>query len=110
VLAAFVEEMRQAIAVRDWNRQGTAALRFHRAMVEASGNRTFLATWDSFHWDVRAQVMIRRIGEHHGDLGRMYGPHVAILEALRAGDGAEAAAAVRRNFELFIGLLDATQR
>jgi DNA-binding GntR family transcriptional regulator len=78
-------------------------------MVEASGNRTFLATWDSFHWDVRAQIMIRRIAEHHGDLGQMYQPHVAILEALKAGDGPAAAAAVRRNFELFIALLDATQ-
>jgi DNA-binding GntR family transcriptional regulator len=110
VLAGFIEEMRAASAARDWSRQGTAALRFHRAMVEASGNRTFLATWDSFHWDVRAQVMIRRIGEHHGGLAQMVGPHVAILDALRSGDGAAAAAAVRRNFEIFIGLLDATQR
>lgn len=108
VLAAHLEEMRLAMEARDDDRLSVVALRLHRKMVEASGNRTFLATWDSFHWDVRARVTLRRIAQHHGDIRVVYETHVAIIEALRAGDGPAASAAVRRNFERFIGLLEAT--
>jgi DNA-binding GntR family transcriptional regulator len=104
-LAAQLEEMRLAMEARDDERLADAALRFHRRLVEASGNRTFLSTWDSFHWDVRARVTLRRIASVHRDIGVAYEPHVAIIDRLRAGDGVGAAAAVRRNFELFIGLL-----
>ena len=90
------------------DRLAAAALQFHRRLVEASGNRTFLSTWDSFHWDVRARVFLKRIAAVHGDISTAYGTHVAIIERLRAGDGPGAAAAVRRNFELFLGLVDGT--
>jgi DNA-binding GntR family transcriptional regulator len=104
-LAEQLEEMRHAMEVRDDDRLAAAALRFHRRLVEASGNRTFLNTWDSFHWDVRARVFLRRIAAAHGDISTVHGTHVTIIERLRAGDGPGAAAAVRRNFELFLGLI-----
>jgi DNA-binding FadR family transcriptional regulator len=84
------------------------ALQFHRRLVEASGNRTFLQTWDSFHWDVRARVMMRQIAALHGDIGKAYDTHLAIVERLRAGDGAGAALAVTTNFELFANFMQAT--
>jgi DNA-binding GntR family transcriptional regulator len=105
-LAEQLEKMRLAMEARDDDRLAAAALQFHRRLVEASGNRTFLHTWDSFHWDVRARVFLRRIAAAHGDIRTAYGTHVAIIERLRAGDGPGAAAAVRKNFELFLGLIE----
>jgi DNA-binding GntR family transcriptional regulator len=108
-LAEQLEEMRLAMEARDDDRLAAAALQFHRRLVEASGNRTFLSTWDSFHWDVRARVFLRRIAAVHGDISTAYGTHVAIIERLRAGDGRGAAAAVRKNFELFLGLVEGSE-
>jgi DNA-binding GntR family transcriptional regulator len=105
-LAGQLDEMREAMEARDDDRLAAAALRFHRRLVEASGNRTFLNTWDSFHWDVRARVFLRRIAAAHGEISSAYGTHAAIIERLRAGDGPGAAAAVRKNFELLLGLID----
>ena len=104
-----LEELRLAIDAHDDERLAVAALGFHRKLVEASGNRTFLNTWDGFHWDVRARVTLRRIVTHHGHVNSAYATHVEILDRLRAGDGAGAAAAVHKNFALFIGMLKATE-
>ena len=104
-LAERLDEMRLALDAGDDDRLATVALQFHRRLVEASGNRTFLHTWDSFHWDVRARVMLRQIASLHGDIGKTYATHLAIVARLRAGDGAGAAQAVRDNFELFMKLM-----
>jgi DNA-binding GntR family transcriptional regulator len=44
---------------------------------------------------------VRQIAALHGDIGKAYDTHLAIVERLRAGDGAGAALAVTTNFELF---------
>ena len=46
-LAEQLEDMRQAMRAGDDERLAASALRFHRRLVEESGNRTFLDTWDS---------------------------------------------------------------
>jgi len=107
-LAGRLEEMRLALDAGDDDLLATVALQFHRRLVEASGNRTFLQTWDSFHWDVRARVMMRQIAALHCDIGKAYDTHLAIVERLRAGDGAGAALAVTTNFELFANFMQAT--
>ncbi|EIT68676.1 hypothetical protein WQQ_38710 [Hydrocarboniphaga effusa AP103] len=79
-----------------------AVLAFHRRLVEASGNRAFLTTWDSFHWDVRARLLLRRIAESGNDYSAAVGFHQAILDRVRAADTAGAMAAIRVAFASFL--------
>lgn len=37
-------------------------LRFHRKLVEMSGNRLFLKAWESMAWGVRSRIMAKQIG------------------------------------------------
>ncbi|MDB5971052.1 MAG: transcriptional regulator [Hydrocarboniphaga sp.] len=101
-LGVLLEQMRIALDRRDRDAHAEAALKFHRRLVLASDNQTFLRTWDSFIWDVRARVVLRRIADAGGDVTSMYPMHEALLERLRADDGPGAAAALRGIFGVFI--------
>lgn len=41
-------------------------LRFHRKLVEMSGNRLFLKAWESMAWGVRSRIMAKQIGFING--------------------------------------------
>lgn len=102
-LAADMERIRQGFGSPDKDSLYLPALlAFHRRLVEASGNRAFLATWDSFHWDVRARVLLRRIAESGSDYSAAVGFHQLILDRVRAGDTAGAIVAVREAFASFL--------
>lgn len=109
-LALLLEQMRLTMEPADRDAHVVAALMFHRRLVVASGNQTFLRTWDSFIWEVRASVVLRRIADSGRDLKPMYPLHKAVLERLRDNDSAGAAAAMRAIFAVFIELFsdDAT--
>jgi DNA-binding GntR family transcriptional regulator len=62
------------------------ALRFHRRLVESSGNRTFLAVWDSLLWDIRGRIALRRLTEQGKSLKTLVSLHKALLGRLRAQD------------------------
>jgi DNA-binding GntR family transcriptional regulator len=62
------------------------ALRFHRRLVESSGNRTFLSVWDSLLWDIRGRIALRRLAEMGRSLKPMVSMHKALLGRLRAQD------------------------
>jgi DNA-binding GntR family transcriptional regulator len=62
------------------------ALRFHRRLVESSGNRTFLAVWDSLLWDIRGRIALRRLAEQGKSLKTLVSLHKALLGRLRAQD------------------------
>jgi DNA-binding GntR family transcriptional regulator len=66
------------------------ALRFHRRLVEASGNRTFLNVWDSLLWDIRGRIALRRFVETGKSLKPLIALHRALLVRLRAQDVAGA--------------------
>src|SRR2546430_12538298 len=55
------------------------ALRFHRKLVESSGNRTFLAVWDSLLWDIRGRIALRRLAEMGKSLKPFVSMHKAVL-------------------------------
>src|SRR5687767_3294163 len=44
-----------------------SALRLHRHLIVASRNRTFVAVWDSLHWDVRGRIAVERIAKKGED-------------------------------------------
>jgi DNA-binding GntR family transcriptional regulator len=62
------------------------ALRFHRRLVESSGNRTFLGVWDSLLWDIRGRITLRRLADQGKSLRPFVSLHKALLGRLRAQD------------------------
>jgi len=62
------------------------ALRFHRRLVESSGNRTFLGVWDSLLWDIRGRIALRRLADQGKSLKPFVSMHKALLARLRSQD------------------------
>ncbi|HVW69873.1 MAG TPA: GntR family transcriptional regulator [Steroidobacteraceae bacterium] len=94
LLADLEEKLRLmeiAVAADDPERYIDAALSFHRRLVAASGNRTFLSVWDSLLWDVRGRIALRRRTEKGGCLGSLISMHTELLSRLRAQNTEEAA-------------------
>jgi DNA-binding GntR family transcriptional regulator len=79
-------EMEAAVAAEDSERYIDAALRFHRRLVEGSGNRTFLNVWDSLLWDIRGRIALRRLTERGRSVGSLAGLHRELVTRLRAQD------------------------
>jgi DNA-binding GntR family transcriptional regulator len=92
--AGYVVEMEAAVATNDSERYIDAALRFHRRLVQGSGNRTFLSVWDSLLWDIRGRIALRRLAERGRGLETLAGAHRELLNLLRAQDAEGAAAQV----------------
>jgi DNA-binding GntR family transcriptional regulator len=95
-LAARAKSMASAIEERDPERYIDQALAYHRRLIEASGNQTFLAVWDFLHWNVRGRVVLRRIAHPDGQgLKPFLDLHRALTARIRAGDVAGAIEKVR---------------
>ena len=89
--AGYVAQMETAVAANDSERYIDAALRFHRRLVQGSGNRTFLSVWDSLLWDIRGRIALRRLAERGRGIGTHAGAHRELLNCLRAQDAEGAA-------------------
>jgi GntR family transcriptional regulator, transcriptional repressor for pyruvate dehydrogenase complex len=84
-------------------------VRFHRTIVEATGNATFLEVWSSLGVEVRTLITaLRLITRRPGGLAlrEIAALHEPIVEALRGGDPDMAAAAAREHIETFARLLE----
>jgi DNA-binding GntR family transcriptional regulator len=90
-LETYMLEMEAAVEAEDSERYIDNALRFHRRLVEGSGNRTFLSVWDSLLWDIRGRIALRRLTERGRSLGSLAGAHRGLIAQLRA-QNVEAAA------------------
>jgi len=89
LLADLTEFLRAMdVAVKEDDSEGYIdnALRFHRRLVESSGNRTFLGVWDSLLWDIRGRIALRRLAEMGKSLRPLVSMHKALLGRLRAQD------------------------
>ena len=89
-LARYLHEMEVAVRHDDHETYIDNALSFHRRLVESSGNRTFLAVWDSLLWDIRGRIALRRLTEAGKSLKPFVAMHKALLGRLRAQDTAGA--------------------
>ena len=86
-LAARTRSMASAIDERNPQRYIDEALAYHRRLIEASGNQTFLVVWDFLHWNVRGRVVLRRITHADGGgLKPFLELHRALNGRIRAGD------------------------
>ncbi|MEP7243986.1 MAG: GntR family transcriptional regulator, partial [Gammaproteobacteria bacterium] len=97
-LRTFVGGMAAAAAEDDSEHYIDEALRFHRRLIEASGNRVFVTVWDSLHFDVRGRIALRRIAEKGGALLPLIQMHEALIERVSLRDVAGSAALVRDIF------------
>jgi DNA-binding GntR family transcriptional regulator len=85
-LGEYLAGMDTAVKADDSEGYIDNALRFHRRLVESSGNRTFLAVWDSLLWDIRGRIALRRLTEQGKSLKTLVSLHKALLGRLRAQD------------------------
>lgn len=85
-LGEYMRSMDAAVKADDSEGYIDNALRFHRRLVESSGNRTFLGVWDSLLWDVRGRIALRRLAEMGKSLKTLVSMHRALLGRLRAQD------------------------
>jgi DNA-binding GntR family transcriptional regulator len=85
-LGTCLRQMDAAVKTDDHETYIDNALRFHRKIVESSGNRTFLAVWDSLLWDIRGRIALRRHAEMGKSLKPLISMHKALLGRLREQD------------------------
>jgi DNA-binding GntR family transcriptional regulator len=85
-LGAFLHGMDEAVKADDSEGYIDYALRFHRRLVQSSGNRTFLSVWDSLLWDIRGRIALRRLAEMGKSLRSLVTMHKALLGRMRAQD------------------------
>jgi DNA-binding GntR family transcriptional regulator len=85
-LGEYVRGMDTAVKADDSEGYIDDALRFHRRLVESSGNRTFLSVWDSLLWDIRGRIALRRLADQGTSLKMFVSLHKALLGRLRAQD------------------------
>jgi DNA-binding GntR family transcriptional regulator len=97
-LEAELDAMREAADTGDVHRFILHDVQFHRLIVEASGNRTLEEVWRSLHVDARTTVTVIKRAD---DLHNVAETHVPVLEALAAGNAAQAGRALRKHIEFF---------
>jgi DNA-binding GntR family transcriptional regulator len=97
-LAAELEAMRAAAAAGDRHELLDHDVRFHRLIVDASGNATLQQVWRSLHIEARTLITLLGDGARLSDVAES---HVPVLEAIQAGDPRRAGRALRRHVEQF---------
>lgn len=98
-LEAEIEAMRNAANLHE---QVEHDVRFHRLIVEASGNRTLAEVWGSLRVEARTVITAVKTGMDRKEIAEM---HVPIVEALRERDQEKAGRAIREHVERFGELL-----
>jgi DNA-binding GntR family transcriptional regulator len=95
-LRQILDELREVALAGDREGYARHDVRFHRGIVEASGNRILLQTWDSLGFEARVRIMLAR---KEPDLPRFATCHDPIVDAAgdrRRGDRRSAAPRARR--------------
>ncbi len=85
-LQSCITNMAAAVARNDAEQYIDWALNFHRSLVAMGGNGTFLKLWDSFHWDVRGRIALRRLAAVGAGLSPMVVMHERLMQTLREGN------------------------
>ena len=86
----------------DFNEVMKDVLRFHRKLVEISGNRLFLKAWESMAWGVRSRIMAKQIG-FVGGLNEL---RAGVVEALRNDEREQAARLLNNITDRLLDSLD----
>ncbi|MDB5987832.1 MAG: csiR [Nevskia sp.] len=94
-----VKRMRRGLSRHDYGMHAEAAAAFHRLLVAASGNATFLHAWDSLHWEVRSRIVGQQLHERGVDMRSFVDGHAEIVALLEKDDGVGAGRRLRELIE-----------
>jgi DNA-binding GntR family transcriptional regulator len=103
-LETELDAMREAAAAGDRHELLAHDVRFHRLIVEASGNATLQQVWRSLH--IEARTLITLLGDTT-KLADVAESHLAVVEAIRSGDPKRAGRTLRRHVEQFASWIPA---
>jgi DNA-binding GntR family transcriptional regulator len=101
-----MQRMQRGVARRDYKTHADAVTAFHRLLVAASGNTTFLRAWDSLHWEVRSRIAGQQLRDRGIDLQSFVDVHEVILASLETGDGHAAGRGLRELIERVMTVID----
>lgn len=91
--------MRRTLDEDDHKEHAAAATLFHRTIIAASGNATFLRTWDALHWEIRTRLALKQLRERGIKVELFITIHGRVLRDLKAGDGVAAGRLLRQIME-----------
>jgi DNA-binding GntR family transcriptional regulator len=97
--AALEKEMdllRKSARARDLKSYARHNMNFHRQIVEAADNATLLRMWDSLALELSTRLNLTRTSI---DMRKVVEAHQPILDALRRGNGEQAARLLRRHVD-----------
>jgi len=92
-------DMAAAVARGDSEGYIDTAIRLHRRLIEASGNRVFVTVWDSLHFEVRGRIVLRRMTAKGNNLMPQVKLHRTLLDRIGARDVPGAQEIMRRIFD-----------
>jgi DNA-binding GntR family transcriptional regulator len=106
-VAALEEEVRAMAAASDLQEQVEHDVRFHRLIVEASGNARLIEIWNSLQVEARTTITALRTGLDAKEIAEL---HTPIVEALRRKNAKAAGREVRNHVEKFGRLMAEARR
>jgi serine phosphatase RsbU (regulator of sigma subunit) len=90
--------MRLAVSVGDLDGYAEHHAKFHRSILQASGNRVLLQVWEALAFDIRIRISIGNVSK---DLPEVVESHQPIIDALHNGRAREASLLLRNHVETF---------
>ena len=102
-LEEAIAQMTRAFGDRDAREMAQWDVRFHRAILEATGNQILIETWSSLMIEARTYLTLSNLMTLDPDID-LAARHRPILDALYSGDPARAGASMRRHVEEFGGI------
>ncbi len=96
-----VARMTEAVAAKDARGVASWDVRFHRVILNATGNEILIETWNSLMIEARTFVTTKNLLISDIGIDDMARLHQPIIDALREGDPAKCGAVMRQHVETF---------
>jgi serine phosphatase RsbU (regulator of sigma subunit)/DNA-binding GntR family transcriptional regulator len=97
-----LDAMRVALSIGDLDGCAEHDVKFHKAILQSSGNKILLRVWEALVFDVRMRISIGKVSQ---DLPEVVESHQPIVDALRSGRAREASLLLRNHVETFAEFL-----
>ena len=93
-----LDAMRVAVRTDDMDGYAEHDAKFHKTILQASGNRVLLQVWEALAFDIRIRMSIGKVSK---DLTEVVESHQPIVDALQNGRAREASLLLRNHVETF---------
>jgi serine phosphatase RsbU (regulator of sigma subunit)/DNA-binding GntR family transcriptional regulator len=93
-----LDAMRAALSAGDLDACAEHDVKFHKGILQASGNKILLRVWEALVFDARIRIAIGKVSQ---DLPEVVESHQPIVDALRNGRAREASLLLRNHVETF---------